>query len=64
MGDHPKPAREVTVLQPGETARYRMTIYLDSARPALDEKQVRTLIDDEFRKLAATLKYSTVKCSK
>jgi hypothetical protein len=58
MADHPKPVRSVTALDAHDVAHYTLSITIMAAQPALDEKRVRKLIDEELVRLAATLKNS------
>jgi hypothetical protein len=53
----PRPVRMVTVPGPHDAAaQYQLSISIVVAQPALDEKRVRQLVDEEFGKLVIALK--------
>jgi hypothetical protein len=56
MTDQPKPVRSAAALRPNQVAEYTLSIQIVATAPPFDEKRTRKLIDDEFARLATTLK--------
>jgi hypothetical protein len=56
MADNRKPVRIATAPGPHDAAaQYQLSIDIVVAQPALDDKRVRKLVDDEFDKLVKAL---------